>query len=61
MTTTQRKTAGRAQTALRCSGCDEPIADCELCDEPNCPRAICYGCITRALGETMAQPHAHGG
>ena len=46
------------RTAVRCSECDEPIAECEVCTEPGCPRAICYSCITRALGETMAQPHA---
>jgi len=49
------------RTFLQCSECDEPIAECELCDEPECPQAICYSCITLALGETMAQPHAHGG
>ena len=60
MTTTRRGIA-EEPTALWCSECDEPIVECEFCDEPDCPRAICYGCITRALGETMAQPHAHGG
>lgn len=48
-------------TALHCSQCNEPVAECELCDERECRQAICYGCITLALGETMAQPHAHGG
>jgi hypothetical protein len=60
MTTTRPGTAEEA-TALRCSECDEPIAECELCDKPDCPRAICYGCITLALSQTMAQPHTHGG
>jgi hypothetical protein len=60
MTTTRRGTA-QEPTALRCAECDEPIVDCQLCDEPGCPRAICYRCMTRALGETTAQPHAHGG
>ena len=60
MTTTRSGTA-EEPTALRCSKCNETIAECEVCDEPDCARAICYGCITRALGETMAHPHAHGG
>ena len=60
MTTTRPGTAEEA-TALRCSECDEPIAECELCDKPDCPRATCYGCITLALSQTMAQPHTHGG
>jgi len=60
MTTTRPGTA-EEPAALRCSDCDEPIAECELCDERDCPRAICYGCITLALSQTMAQPHTHGG
>ena len=60
MTTTRPGTA-EEPTVLRCSECDERIAECELCDEPDCRRAICYGCITLALGETMVQPHLHGG
>ncbi len=54
MTTTRPGTA-EEPTALRCSDCDEPIAECELCDERECPRAICYRCITLALSETMAR------
>ena len=60
MTTTRPGTA-EEPTALQCSECDEPIAECELCDERDCARAICYGCITVALSQTMAQPHTHGG
>jgi len=45
MTTTRPGTT-EEPTALQCSQCDEPIAECEL---------------TLALGETMAQPHVHGG
>ena len=59
--TTTRPGTSKAPTALRCAQCDEPIAECELCDGQDCFRAICYGCITLALGETIAQPHGHGG
>ena len=59
--TTTRPGIAKETPALRCSTCEESIAECELCDERDCRRAICYGCITVALGEAMAQPHAHGG
>ncbi len=47
--------------ALTCAGCGQTIERCELCDEPECPAAICYACTTHALGESIPQPHAHGG
>jgi hypothetical protein len=47
--------------ALRCSRCDRPIDRCEFCDASDCRTPICYGCVRVALGETVPQPHTHGG
>jgi len=46
---------------LRCSSCGCDVECCAFCDEVDCPSAACYRCVTEALGEAMAQPHAHGG
>jgi hypothetical protein len=48
-------------TDLRCARCGDLISNCECCDQPDCPEALCYECVAVALGETMAQPHQHGG
>lgn len=45
----------------KCKGCDRVIDICEFCERPGCPVAICYDCQNRELGQTVAQPHAHGG
>jgi hypothetical protein len=50
-----------ASAALRCSRCGTRITECAFCDEPDCPAAICYGCLNVALGQEMPQPHVHGG
>jgi hypothetical protein len=51
----------QAGDPLKCSECGDDIDNCECCDEARCPEALCYGCITVALGETMPHPHKHGG
>ena len=49
------------RTTLRCSNCGDEIHWCEFCDDPDCPIALCYGCVHLALGEMVPQPHVHGG
>ncbi len=46
---------------LRCSECAAEIDCCEFCDEPDCRSAICYECVSAALGQAVPHPHAHGG
>ena len=49
------------RTVLRCSDCGDEIECCEFCDDPDCPVALCYECVHLTLGETVPQPHPHGG
>jgi len=53
--------AGRTPTRSPCLECGDEIDVCECCEEPDCPKAICYGCLALALGQTAPQPHTHGG
>lgn len=46
---------------LLCSNCGMQIDVCYFCDEIDCPNAVCYTCISVALGQMERQPHAHGG
>lgn len=48
-------------TELACSECHSSIDFCAFCDETGCGVAVCYGCMIVALGETLPQPHGHGG
>ncbi len=47
--------------AVKCVKCGKEIEICEGCQEPDCASAACYDCINRLLGQTLPQPHAHGG
>ena len=71
MTTTRPGTAEEA-TALRCSECDEPIAECELCDKPGLSPGDLLrlhhtgaepddGAAAHARRVKMPVPHAAGG
>jgi hypothetical protein len=46
---------------LRCSNCGAQIDACYFCDGVDCPKAVCYTCISVALRQMERQPHAHGG
>jgi hypothetical protein len=46
---------------LSCSNCSAQIDVCYFCDEGDCPKAVCYTCISIALGQMERQPHDHGG
>jgi hypothetical protein len=46
---------------LTCLKCHSSIDYCSFCDESRCGVAVCYGCLIEDLGETVAQPHDHGG
>ncbi len=46
---------------LVCRGCDREIELCAFCDSEGCEEAVCYRCLIVDLGETVAQPHGHGG
>ena len=50
-----------AATRLRCSQCGAELEECAFCDGPDCPAAICFGCLNVALGQELQQPHVHGG
>ena len=47
--------------AVHCTKCGKEIEICEGCQRPDCASAVCYGCMNRLLGQTLPQPHAHGG
>ncbi len=46
--------------SARCEECDRTIEECGFCGE-RCGVEICYRCCLVALGETLEQPHPHGG
>lgn len=46
---------------LTCTSCGAVIDVCFFCERAPCPEAMCYRCLRIALGESMAEPHAHGG
>jgi hypothetical protein len=51
----------QATTKQRCKGCNREIDECAFCDEPDCPAAMCDGCVNRELKQRLPQPHDHGG
>jgi hypothetical protein len=51
----------RTPVVERCSRCHRPIDCCEFCDATDCRTPICYRCLGVALGQTVPQPHTHGG
>jgi hypothetical protein len=50
-----------AEGTLVCKGCERGIEVCAFCDEDGCGEEICYRCLLVELGETVSQPHQHGG
>jgi len=46
---------------VRCARCGRRIDVCAFCQDEACRAVICYRCLREALGESLAQPHAHGG
>jgi len=61
MNTSISPSEAEAPTELTCSQCHCGIDYCAFCEEARCAVALCYGCMIEALGETMPQPHGHGG
>ena len=45
----------------QCSTCDDRIQWCEACERADCATPVCYGCLIVELGQSVAQPHVHGG
>lgn len=46
---------------FRCSRCGSAIEICAFCQDIACASVICYRCLRQDLGQSLAQPHAHGG
>ena len=44
-----------------CSGCGAEIECCEVCGDEPCPKALCSTCLSLAVGQSVPQPHTHGG
>jgi hypothetical protein len=53
--------AMRAAGTLTCTRCGATVERCAFCERDECAEAICYRCLRLALGESLAQPHEHGG
>ena len=47
--------------STRCSGCDKAIDLCACCEDETCESPICRDCLSIAVGQSMPQPHSHGG
>ena len=52
---------GRHDRTLRCERCARAIEECAFCQDPGCRHVICYRCLREELGQSLVQPHAHGG
>ena len=46
---------------LRCTRCGSRIELCAFCESADCGHVICYRCLREELGQSVVQPHAHGG
>jgi hypothetical protein len=46
---------------VACLRCGTPIEVCAFCESGICPDMICFRCLRADLGQSLAQPHAHGG
>jgi hypothetical protein len=46
---------------LTCTNCGVVLGICAFCERGQCPEGICYRCLRIGLGESMAEPHVHGG
>ena len=51
----------KRDVAMACATCESSIDSCEFCERSVCRSPICHHCLTEALGQAMAHPHAHGG
>jgi hypothetical protein len=49
------------EQVIVCHGCDRAIETCAFCENDRCGEAVCYRCLIVELGESIAEPHAHGG
>jgi len=45
----------------KCTKCGRHIEVCAGCYEPACQAAICGDCLRITVGQSMRQPHVHGG
>ena len=50
-----------AEQAIVCRGCDRTMEVCSFCENEGCGEAVCYRCLIVDLGETIVEPHGHGG
>jgi len=39
---------------MKCQACGAAIEACEFCEGPDCPAAICYSCLRKALDENRS-------
>jgi len=46
---------------LTCMRCGVVVELCAFCERDDCRHTICYRCLRIQLGQSMAQPHLHGG
>ena len=46
---------------LPCSHCGKRLDECAFCDEADCNAALCYECVVVEVGQSLSQPHRHGG
>ncbi len=57
----RRDVSEKTDEPFPCTHCGELIECCELCDEPGCSAPTCYECLNVELGQSLSQPHVHGG
>ncbi|HEX6261942.1 MAG TPA: hypothetical protein VF097_03735 [Actinomycetota bacterium] len=45
----------------RCVVCGREIEVCACCEKEDCAEAICYPDLAVRVGQSLPQPHTHGG
>jgi hypothetical protein len=61
MTADRSTSSARIEARLACTRCGARIELCAFCERIDCAHPICYRCLRRELGQSLVQPHAHGG
>ena len=50
-----------SEASTLCCGCGTVIEYCEVCGDEPCPQAVCLRCLSLAVGQSVPEPHTHGG
>lgn len=52
---------GNDRPVVVCTGCERTLERCRVCAREECDRPTCYRCLIVDTGQSLEQPHGHGG